>query len=282
VASAKVAHPPFQEIEREFADFCGDLERVELTESDLQSANFGLNAKVCDYFHPRTLEEVLKAKKILGVDGLSPARNFIKASLLHILHGNRPYALSRTSHPITPFSPSGPFEYRSVAQRLDQRLERLKRVEWPDKFEAGSSWHADFRELPNLLADQVDAIICSPPFPGMRFDRPNWLRMWFCGWEAEDFHVRSREFLERQQGRTFAVYREFFQVSQAVLRPRGSAVLHVGGSKGYDMATKLIEVAKPFFRHRGTVAESVAHLEKHGIKDKGTTTSHILLLFERI
>jgi hypothetical protein len=42
------------------------------------------------------------------------------ASLLHVLHGNRPYALSRRSHPLTPYAPTGPVEYKSLLRKLEE------------------------------------------------------------------------------------------------------------------------------------------------------------------
>lgn len=281
VARAKVAPPSPTVLWDEFARFSLDLTNEALSEADVASATFGLNASVADYYHTRTLHEILQAKRLLSQPNLSASANFIKACLLHILHGNRPYALSRISHPITPFSPTGPFEYRSLIERLRTRLSRLMELEWPKEFEPGQSWHADFRQLPSLLPQPIDAILCSPPFPGMRFDRPNWLRMWFCGWDANDFHETSKGFLERQQGRDFAVYDDFFSTCAEVTKSGAPVILHVGGSKGYDMATKLIDVARPYLRHHGMVTEAVEHIEKHGISDKGTTSSHILLLFER-
>ncbi|MBG0811864.1 class I SAM-dependent methyltransferase [Methylosinus sp. H3A] len=261
--------------------FADELASVKLTTEDYMAAEFGLNAQVHDYYHRDTLEEVLKARRILASSELSASRNFIKACLLHILHGNRPYALSRISHPITPFSPTGPFQYRSLLERLSVRCERLMALERPQGFIQGKSWHADFRELPKLLPQQVDAIICSPPFPGMRFDRPNWLRMWFCGWMENDFHHTSRKFLERQQGTNFEVYQEFFAVCSEVTAAGGPVILHVGGSKGYEMATRLASIGSRYLHHRATISENVEHVEKHGIRDKGTTSTHILLLFER-
>ncbi|UNK36631.1 hypothetical protein MNR02_08920 [Shinella sp. H4-D48] len=261
--------------------FAEDLASISLRESDYAAAEFGLNARVRDYFHEETLAEVLKARRILLGSDHSRPRNFIKACLLHILHGNRPYALSRVSHPITPFSPTGPFEYRSLMERLRTRCERLMSLQWPEEFVPGTSWHSDFREIPNLLSEPVNAIICSPPFPGMRFDRPNWLRMWFCGWMENDFHETSRGFLERQQGRTFEVYSEFFQVCRDVSTIGSPVILHVGGSKAYDMTEKLTAIGSRYLHHCSTIIENVENVEKHGIKDKGTTSEHILLVFER-
>jgi hypothetical protein len=282
IARAKIAPPASSNLIDNLRKFEKELGCVSLSAEDYAASEFGLNAQVKDYYHPKTLDEVLKARRLLNKPKLSRERNFIKACTLHILHGNRPYALSRTSHPITPFNPSGRFEYRSLINRLETRCERLMKLDWPQDFIPGTSWHSDFRKLPDLLTQPVNAVICSPPFPGMRFDRPNWLRLWFCGWTEKNFHQTSRQFLERQQGKTFEVYNEFFSVCHDVTTNGAPIILHVGGSKGYEMAEKLKALGSRFFKFRSTVYENVAHIEKHGIKDKGTTSAHILLVFERV
>lgn len=106
-------------------------------------------------------------------------------------------------------SPTGDFEYRPMLERLITRLNRLMLIERPEHFRAGTAWHVDFGNIPTLLTRPVNAILCSPPFPGMRFDRPNWLRMWLCGWEKADFDHKSRDFLERQHGRNLEIYNDF-------------------------------------------------------------------------
>ncbi|TXM64690.1 hypothetical protein FV226_26175 [Methylobacterium sp. WL12] len=282
VARAKLAPPTSVELKLGLVEFFSQLEKATLHSDDVSAAEFGLNATVKDYYHPKTLEEILKARRIFGRDNLTDVQIFLKASLLHLLHGNRPYALSRTSHPITPFSPSGPFEYRSLEGRLSSRCERLAALVYPSEFKPGMSWNCDFRQLSDLLPTQVDAVICSPPFPGMRFDRPNWLRLWFCGWTQADFHQTSRNFLERQQGKNFDVYNDFFSMCSAVTKPFSPVLLHVGGSKAYDMAARLVSIGSKYLKHRSTITEDVAHIEKHGIRDKGTTSEHIILVFERI
>ena len=282
VARAKIAPPDAARLNSEIEIFSNDLNLVELSELEKAAADFGLNAKVRDYYHPATLDEILKARRLMTSPSLSPERNFLKACLLHILHGNRPYALSRTSHSITPFNPTGPFEYRSVVERLKVRCDRLMRLEWPENYTRGQSWHADFRSLTNLLPAPVNAVISSPPFPGMRFDRSNWLRMWFCGWREEDFLQTSRNFLERQQGKDFAVYEEFFAICNETTLQGSPVILHVGGSKSYNMADQLTHIGSKYLRHVSTVHEDVSALGNHGIIDKGTTSSHIFLIFERV
>jgi hypothetical protein len=116
----------------------------------------------------------------------------------------------------------------------------------------------------------------------MRFDRPNWLRMWFCGWLENDFHQTSLDFLERQQSvKNMDVYSGFFAACDVLLKDTGFLLVHIGGSEKYDMKSALVRCASPWFKLAYTIQENVEAVEKHGIKDKGTTTSHQVILFER-
>src|SRR5205823_881574 len=150
------------------------------------------------------------------------------ASLLHILHGNRPYALSRISHPITPFHPKGPALYKSIRTKVLDRMQRALSGPLPQTFKPGVGFQGDFRDLPERGLEKFDAIITSPPFLGMRFDRPNWLRLWFCGWDQNDFHKTSLKFLERQQTKTRKCYVDFFDTCKKVLAATGILIIHLG------------------------------------------------------
>ncbi|MCP2264640.1 hypothetical protein ACFQHV_15835 [Promicromonospora thailandica] len=285
VSKAKVAPPTLSEALAAVDGLADAMSEVRLSKSDQDAADFGLNATVRDYYHPDTLDEVLKARRVFLEGKLTAVgADFVWASLLHVLHGNRPYALSRTSHPITPFSPKGPFEYRGVIDRTRTRIERALATPLPAEFVPGRGIHGDFRQLPSAVDDlaQVDAIITSPPFLGMRFDRPNWLRLWFCGWTAEDFHVRSLGFLERQQTKSFDYYKDFYDVSAKLLRPDGLLVIHVGSGTKDRLVDGLRDLGTSQFRLVGETVEDVAALERHGLTDKGSrTTSHHLLFFRR-
>jgi DNA modification methylase len=280
IAKAKVNPPTLEDSMSAITSFMKELEEVVLSKEDWESADFGLNATVKEYYHEDTLQEVLKARKyFLNKKELSPEYLFIKASILHILHGNRPYALSRTSHPITPFSPKGEAEYRSLVSRLTQRIERALSDPISEEFIPGSVYHSDFRKLPDFTSEKVDVIITSPPFVGMRFDRPNWLRLWFCGWEASDFHQTSKSFLERQQGKNFDVYQDFFSTCRKMLKPGGTLILHLGGSEKNDMVAQLEKLGAKTFSHVATVVEDVTDVETHGVKDRGQTSSHHFVFF---
>jgi DNA modification methylase len=281
VATAKVCAPALAEVEQEITKLSKALASIKLDEGDYKAAEFGLNGMVQDYYHERTLAEVLKARRyFLTLKNPSNATLFVKASLLHILHGNRPYALSRTSHPITPFHPSGPAKYKALVEHVKERVKAAFSAPLSEAFVAGESFHGDFRDLAGRFG-AVDRIITSPPFVGMRFDRPNWLRMWFCGWGEDDFHQTSRGFLERQQTQSFGVYREFFTVCSQLLNAGGLMIVHIGGSKEHKMVQRLVELGAERLKVVGIVEEDVRGGEHHGIKDKGLTTSHHFIFLQK-
>lgn len=255
---------------------------ISLNEQDYLEAEFGLNAKVKDYFHPDTLDIILKLRKLFlssDIDDKSPEECFFWSCLLHILHGNRPYALSRNSHPITPFAPTGDFIYKDVFEKVRKKAERAMSVEIPEKFRTGVGLYGDFRDVEGKIFQQFDAVITSPPFYGMRFDRPNWMRLWFCGWQKESFLEESLSFLERQQIKDISVYREFFTMSNSVLKDNGILIVHLGKGGRRDMSEELKEIASPNFEFVGEALDCVAQVANHGIKDKGMTTAHNLLFF---
>lgn len=285
VARAKLDPPTEAEAHEAILRFEQAMDRVTLTNSNMAAASFGLNATVRDYYHPETLDEILRARQVYLTGKLTDrGAVFVWASLLHVLHGNRPYALSRTSHPITPFNPSGPFKYKSVVKKTRDRVERALATALPQDFVAGRCIEGDFRDLVTELDDtrQADAIITSPPFLGMRFDRPNWLRLWFCGWNAKDFHETSLGFLERQQAKSLSCYEDFYDTCEKLLRGDGLLVIHIGSGKKDRLVDGLRDLAQPQFRLVGEITEDVVALEHHGLSDKGNrTTSHHLLFFRR-
>ena len=198
--------------------------------------------------------------------------------MLHILHGNRPYALSRRSHPITPFAPSGEFEYRSVVEHLSEKVLRSLDVQYPDLFKEGSIYFLDATSWWPTEIDQLDAIITSPPFfDSTRFYMSNWIRLWFSGWEREDFDKRPRQFLEMRQQESMRVYEAILRQAKERLKPGGSLIMHLGKSRKCNMGQELSRLAKPWFSHMDLFEESVAHCESHGIRDKGTVASISIL-----
>lgn len=247
-----------------------------------EQADFGLNGAVIDYFHEDTLRELLLARRFFAnADHRRPEVAFLLTAVLHVLHGNRPYALSRRSHPVTPLKPSGDFTYKSLIVRLEKRLSETA-SELADLPNTGRAIKSDFGTLP-LERGSVDAVITSPPFAqSLRFFSSNWMRLWFCGWAAHDFRERPAGYLESEQRRSFATaYRRFFVSMYEVLVPGGLLVMHVGATRRFDMAEHLVPLLEPEFRLLHGGVEHLTEPESHGLSDKGSTVSHHFLFCRR-
>jgi hypothetical protein len=252
-----------------------------VTEQEYENARaIDFNRRLDEFYHPQTLGEILLARRFFienPVDSLE--RSFVVGCLLHVLHGNRPYALSRRSHPITPFAPSGPFEYRSLIKHLRDKLVRSLNVEYPGQFRPGVAFKEDSTLWWPKEVDDLDAVITSPPFfDSTRFYLANWIRLWFCGWEKMHFASQPLRFLELKQKESMKVYESLFRQARERLKPDGILVLHLGKSTKCDMAKELTLVARPWFQVVDLFEEDVTDTESHGITDKGKVTGHQFLL----
>jgi len=241
------------------------------------------NGPLPSYFHKDTLREIVIARDYFQENKPETgASALIFSSLLHILHGNRPYALSRRSHPITPFAPTGPTEYRSLIEKLRQKVERCRidSATVPTVF--GRSFFQDATADWPETVDQLDAIITSPPFfDSTRFHTANWMRLWFAGWEAKDFVSKPATFIDERQKQSFSTYESIFRQANERLKLGGIFAIHVGKSTKCDMAAALQQIGERYLRFQDWFSESVEHCESHGIRDKGTVTHHQYLLFEK-
>jgi DNA modification methylase len=251
------------------------------TENELLLASeFGYNRKLKEYYHEQTLKEILSARnffkqKII----LNDSEALVMACLLHILHGNRPYALSRRSHPITPFAPTGDYEYRALMPRLRAKVSKSLSELPADSYKRGKMFFQDITAPWPAEVDDLDTIITSPPFfDSTRFHSANWLRLWFAGWNNDDFKLRPRIFIDEKQKKSFDVYEPIFRQSRERLKQGGLLVLHLGKSKKSDMAYELTRKAKPWFKVTDIFSENVEHTESHGIRDKGTVVEHQYLI----
>jgi hypothetical protein len=266
----------------EMADYIasGDSALDDLVRTE--EADFGLNGPVTDYFHPETLRELLLARRFFALaDVERPEVACLLTAVLHILHGNRPYALSRRSHPVTPLKPSGEFVYKPLIAHLERRL-AVTLPELAVLPGEGRAVKADFGALP-IETGSVDAVITSPPFAqSLRFFSSNWMRLWFCGWRAGDFRERPSGYLESEQKHSFdAAYRRFFSAMHELLAPEGLLVMHVGATRRFDMADRLEGLLAPNFRLIYDGAEHLEDPESHGLVDKGSTVRHHFLFCRR-
>lgn len=248
------------------------------------NSQFGYNGQLKAYFHPDTFREIICTREyfIDNINNLSAPDAMVFSAFLHVLHGNRPYALSRTSHPLTPYAPKGEFVYKNVMEHIKDKVSAsYKKRGDLEGFKNGKASFGDYNDI-NNLNNKVDFIISSPPFAdSIKFYMQNWMRLWLCGWNTEQFKNADNLFLDTKQKNNFKIYDSFFKMCSNVLKEKGKIILHLGKTDKIDMAEELMKYATPYFNEifRGT--ENVSDIEKHGIKDKGTTIAHQFLFLEK-
>lgn len=283
ISAAKLARADRGECERIIDDLGQHIDLVVQDPSRLpQTDDIRFNGRLRDYFHPRTFAEILAARSYFQRKPVhTTSASLVLASLLHILHGNRPYALSRRSHPITPFAPTGPTEYRGLMPRLREKVQRSLDVELPASFVPGEVMRQDATACWAPSVCDLDAVITSPPFyDSTRFYLANWMRLWFCGWSGQDFQTKPVAFVDERQKKDFGVYRPVIRQARERLKRGGVFVLHLGKSRKCDMAREFATLATPWFRVADMFSESVQHCESHGIRDKGTVSEHTYLVLD--
>ena len=242
--------------------------------------DFGFNKTLQDYYEIQTFKEILSAREyFIKNPPKTTEQMLVISALLHILHGNRPYALSRRSHPIVPYAPTGDFEYKNLVKKLKEKVSKSLNVPLPDTFTEGKIFLQDTTKIWAQEITELDAIITSPPFfDSTRFYLANWIRIWFSGWNAEDFKYQTRSFVEEKQKIDFSIYEPIFRQAKERLKKDGVFVLHLGKSVKCDMAEELQKVSRRWFKTADLFDESVAHCQTHGIRDMGTVTSHQYLV----
>ncbi|MGY4002819.1 DNA methyltransferase [Aeromonas sanarellii] len=249
---------------------------------DANEVNF--NKTIPEYFQKDTFKEILCARDffIKNHDAQSAEWSLVMSCMMHILHGNRPYALSRTSHPITPYAPSGDFIYKNLIEKLWTKVNKSLETEVPEQFIDGHCFQADILAKWPEEIKELDAIITSPPFfDSTKFYMTNWMRYWFCGWTREDFDTQPKSFVEVIQKKSFDAYDFIFQQCHERLKTGGYAVFHLGHSEKCDMADSLRPYAEKYFEVIDIFTESVEHCEKHGIADKGGVKGHQYLVLRK-
>lgn len=281
ISSGKVNIPVISECQSYLNRLDTFIKNNKCTEFELEtSRNFGFNKTLSEYYNEETLREIILARRFLKENfPNTPSEMLIIASLLHILHGNRPYALSRRSHPIVPYAPTGDFTYKNLVQKLTEKYERVNKEELPLTFKPGKIFNQDTTVTWPQEINNLDAVITSPPFfDSTRFYLANWIRIWFCGWSEKDFKYQPNTFVDERQKKDFKIYESIFRQAKERLKKDGVCVLHLGKSTKCDMAKELQKVSKRWFRTSDLFDESVEHCESHGIRDKGTVTSHQYLV----
>lgn len=243
-------------------------------------SDFGLNRSLKEYYQADTLDEILLARRFFQINKpINPSEMVVISALMHILHGNRPYALSRKSHPITPYAPTGDYIYKSLIGKLIEKVDKFYSEPLNDTFNEGQIFLQDSTlTWPEVVSD-LDAVITSPPFfDSTRFYNANWIRLWFSGWEPADFKTMPSSYVDERQKKSLSVYYPIFQQAKDRLKNGGVMVLHLGKSPKCNMGVELQHIALNWFSHAELYDESVAHCNTFGIKDIGTITDHQYLV----
>lgn len=244
--------------------------------------NFGLNGKIAEYYHPDTLIEILAARDYFINKPDSLEKDLVMSCVLHILHGNRPYALSRTSHSLTPYAPKGNYIYKNLVDHAKDKILRMYGSKDFFKWNNGESFNFDILELPKKMNQKVDVIITSPPFASsFKFYTQNWLRLWFSGWNPRDFKLAKDLYFDEKQNSDMDIYLDYFEACSKMLKSNGKMILHLGKSKKFDMANELSLRCQKWFKVEFVGVEDVSKIESHGIKDSGATIEHQFLFLKK-
>ena len=247
-----------------------------------KASDFGFNKTLKEYYEPKTFIEILSARAYFSLKrNVSNENDLIIACLLHILHGNRPYALSRRSHPITPYAPSGDFEYKSLMRNLKVKVYKSLNQLSHEHLSVSKIYQQNVLEKWPESINEIDLILTSPPFfDSTKYYLANWIRNWFLGWEKEDFQIEKDRFLDTIQKTNMDIYEEIFRNCKDVLSPKGKVIFHLGKSRKLDMGSELLPRAKKFFTSVELFNEDVSKVESHGVSDKGNVSVHQYLVMQ--
>jgi hypothetical protein len=237
---------PYRSIDEARQDFKAMACRVRLrrTIPDLR----GVPRWVSEFFHRDTLKEILTWADVLTKE----RRWFLLACLMGILHHQRPGFLSFPSSHTVPYLrvkrfPRSRFpklyEYRSVVDRLEAKIERaFRRVPDLDYELTRRCFSKSAEKL--VFAKQVDAIVTSPPYMRqLDYARDNRLRLWFLGcrdWRSLDTAVSPREhaFLTLM-GRCFSRWRSALKRNRYCVLVMGDACSRVDRSNLPEAVTRI-------------------------------------------
>jgi hypothetical protein len=241
-------------------------------------ATVKVEEEIQEFFHDETLQEILAAREFL--EGKRADKYYLlKACTSHILHGHRPYALSRRSHNVIPITPKGEFEYNSLIDSLSDKIERTLKQSLPIDYIQGQAFRDSAFNVDQLV-NHVDVIITSPPFlKTTEFLRQNRVRLWFNGWSYAKQDEMKKEFMENMKMKSYIKLLDPFS---NCLDQDSLCVLHTGVIGGEDMALNIAENATEYdFEPLGIVYENTKAMESQGRTDRGTTKEHQFLILKR-
>jgi len=273
ITSAKLNPKKKEYILKQIKELENYIKNSKLSKEDLDYADDYIKR----FYHKETLNEILKAKKFF--EDKNSDYNFLKSCLLHILHGNRPYALSRRSHNITPYAPRGDFIYKSLIKSLIEKVERMYSTPISENFRKGEVFQGSIFDF--SYPEKFDKIITSPPFVNStRFIFNNRIRMWFNGESYKEQVKRASEFVENYD---ITIFKKIMTKLSSLLKDDGLCIMHLGVVKKIDMGKELSKYAEEDgFKTIKLIYEDVKGREKFGIKDQGATHKHQFLILKKV
>jgi hypothetical protein len=199
---------------------------------------------VREFFHPETLRETLGWALTLR----ERRRWFLLASLLGILHHQRPGFLSFPSSHTVPYLRRKAFplakfpelyEYRPLRNRLDAKVKRaFRRVPDLDRGLVRNCFSKSAHSLSPKV--RVDAIITSPPYMRqLDYARDNRLRLWFLG--IEDSRALDGEISPRKDA-FLKLMAQCFKKWKVILKPEKYCILVVGDGSSEVSGANLPEL----------------------------------------
>ena len=108
------------------------------------------------------------------------------------------------------------------------------------------------------------------------------MRLWFVGWNREDFRSQPKKFLEVEQQHSYDAYGSLVRSCHDVLKPGAPLILHLGETANENMVEKIRPQLEGKFEVIHAGREDVGDTESHGLSDKGATRAHWYLFARSI
>jgi site-specific DNA-methyltransferase (adenine-specific) len=148
------------------------------------------------FIHPATLHQLVYLRQRLGD---SPCDDFIRATLLGIMHGRGRFYLSIPMPNTFSLTPRYVLSYaynhrlvmpnRDVFSCLRAKMDLMKISSLPETYRPGEAVNCDVRDLPGAMDslaarhpewDRPKLLVTSPPYLGViKYGLYNWIRLWF-------------------------------------------------------------------------------------------------------
>ena len=179
---------------------------------------------VKEYYHPKTLKEIIALRDIL----FREKRFFLLGCLLGISHGHRPQHLSIKTGYIIPYlpNPRPKKEYRETIPRMIQKVKRMYKDPFPLKSQA-KIFETDTRDMP-IKENSVDVVITSPPYyDTLDYIISNKLRLAILGVDENEQEILRKELIQNRKDYLIEMERVADEVER-VLKKSGRIIYVLG------------------------------------------------------